>query len=230
MPTTTNFGWTTPADTDLVKDGAAAIRTLGSNIDTSLVDLKGGTTGQYLQKNSGTDLDYVWSNISSGGMTLISETVASSLSSLTLSSIPQTYKDLRLVFSGVNSATGYFATRLNNDSGANYNYVGTVDGAQATQTGNTNLDNDRFCYNARNSNANQPAKGVYNIYNYASTTKLKNYDIVTSSYDGSQFRHINATGLYNSTSAITSIDIFLDAGSGTFSNATNTSIRLFGIS
>jgi hypothetical protein len=60
MPTTTNFGWTTPADTDLVKDGAAAIRTLAGNIDTSLVDLKGGTTGQVLAKNSATDLDYIW--------------------------------------------------------------------------------------------------------------------------------------------------------------------------
>ena len=36
MPTTTNYGWTTPADTDLVKDGAAAIRTLGSGADTSV--------------------------------------------------------------------------------------------------------------------------------------------------------------------------------------------------
>jgi hypothetical protein len=60
MPTTTNFGWTTPADTDLVKDGAAAIRTLAGNIDTSLVDLKGGTSGQVLSKNSNTDLDFAW--------------------------------------------------------------------------------------------------------------------------------------------------------------------------
>lgn len=60
MPTTSNFGWTTPADTDLVKDGAAAIRTLGNGIDTSLVDLKGGTSGQYLVKNSNTDLDFTW--------------------------------------------------------------------------------------------------------------------------------------------------------------------------
>jgi hypothetical protein len=60
MPTTSNFGWTTPADTDLVKDGAAAIRTLGNGIDTSLVDLKGGTTGQILSKTSNTDLDFTW--------------------------------------------------------------------------------------------------------------------------------------------------------------------------
>jgi hypothetical protein len=61
MPTTSNFGWTTPADTDLVKDGAAAIRTLGNGIDTSFLDLKGGTTGQVLAKNSNTDLDFTWS-------------------------------------------------------------------------------------------------------------------------------------------------------------------------
>jgi len=60
MPTTSNFGWTTPADTDYVKDGALAIRTLGNGIDTSLVDLKGGTSGQYLVKNSNTDLDFTW--------------------------------------------------------------------------------------------------------------------------------------------------------------------------
>ena len=60
MATTTNFGWDTPDDTDLVKDGALAIRTLGSSIDTSFVDLKGGTTGQVLSKASNTDLDYTW--------------------------------------------------------------------------------------------------------------------------------------------------------------------------
>ena len=60
MATTTNFGWETPDDTDLVKDGAAAIRTSLNGVDSSFVDLKGGTTGQVLAKNSGTDLDFVW--------------------------------------------------------------------------------------------------------------------------------------------------------------------------
>jgi hypothetical protein len=61
MPTTTtNFGWTVPADTDLVKDGAAAIRTALGGVDTSMVDLKGGTTGQVLAKASNTDMDFTW--------------------------------------------------------------------------------------------------------------------------------------------------------------------------
>ena len=62
MATTTNFGWETPDDTDLVKDGAAAIRTALGGVDTSFVDLKGGTTGQILTKASNTDMDFTWSS------------------------------------------------------------------------------------------------------------------------------------------------------------------------
>jgi hypothetical protein len=58
--TTTNFGWDIPQSTDLVKDGATAIAALGQDIDTAMVDLKGGTTGQVLAKASGTDLDFTW--------------------------------------------------------------------------------------------------------------------------------------------------------------------------
>jgi hypothetical protein len=44
MATTTNYGWTTPDDTSLVKDGAAAIRTLGSSVDTTTKALNPSTT------------------------------------------------------------------------------------------------------------------------------------------------------------------------------------------
>ena len=80
MPTTTNFGWTTPADTDLVKDGAAAIRTLGNGVDTSFLDLKGGTSGQILAKNSNTDLDFVWIANDQGDITGITTGTDSGLS------------------------------------------------------------------------------------------------------------------------------------------------------
>ena len=58
--TTTNFGWDIPQSTDLVKDGATAIAALGQDIDTSMMDLKGGTTGQVLSKASNTDMDFSW--------------------------------------------------------------------------------------------------------------------------------------------------------------------------
>jgi hypothetical protein len=79
--TTPNFGWVVPTSTDLVKDGATAIETLGDSIDASLVDLKGGTTGQVLKKNSGTDMDFVWGADSAGmtnPMTTTGDTIYSS--------------------------------------------------------------------------------------------------------------------------------------------------------
>ena len=79
--TTPNFGWAVPTSTDLVKDGAVAIETLGDSIDASLVDLKGGTTGQVLKKNSNTDMDFVWSADSAGmtnPMTTTGDTIYSS--------------------------------------------------------------------------------------------------------------------------------------------------------
>jgi hypothetical protein len=57
---TPNFNWPVPTSTDLVKDGATAIEALGDSIDASLLDLKGGTSGQVLSKNSNTDMDFVW--------------------------------------------------------------------------------------------------------------------------------------------------------------------------
>ena len=81
MPNTTNFNWVTPADTDLVKDGAAAIRTLGSSIDTSFVDLKGGTTGQVLSKATNTDLDYTWITPNVGDITEVQAGVGISIAS-----------------------------------------------------------------------------------------------------------------------------------------------------
>ena len=95
MPTTTNYGWTTPADTDLVKDGASAIRTLGSSIDStlktqidaqipdSLLTTKGdliaatgastparlavGTNGQFLSADSTAATGLAW--VAGGGST-----------------------------------------------------------------------------------------------------------------------------------------------------------------
>ena len=71
MPTTSNFGWTTPADTDLVKDGALAIRTLGNGIDTSMAQLKGGTAGQVLSKTNGTDMAFTWTTPQVGDITAV---------------------------------------------------------------------------------------------------------------------------------------------------------------
>ena len=79
--TTPNFGWPVPTSSDLVKNGATAIEGLGDAIDASLLDLKGGTTGQVLKKATNTDMDFVWSADSAGmtnPMTTTGDTIYSS--------------------------------------------------------------------------------------------------------------------------------------------------------
>jgi len=147
MATTTNYGWTTPDDTALVKDGAAAIRTLGSSVDTTTKALNPSTTlgdieyrsstantntrlgigssGQVLAVSAGVP---AWTTVASGGMTLISTTTLTG-ASVTLSSIPQTYVDLKLVWR---------------------NYKATVSGSQPIMSVNADTTANRH-YRARNS-------------------------------------------------------------------------------
>jgi hypothetical protein len=263
MATTTNYSWTTPDDTALVKDGAAAIRTLGSSVDTTVKNLNPettlgdiayrsstanvktrlalGTAGQVLAVNSGATAPE-WVTASSGGMTLISETVASAITSLSLSSIPQTYKQLVLIFSGItHSGSGTdFDLRLNNNSSAVYvnKFMTLLDGSSnnaATASG-TSLVSNNTSYSLFGSSNNSAGlqrgnTGVLTIDNYASTTKLKTiYGNWAGGSSTSFYQVPQYLGLFNSTSAITSLDIFRVSGTATFSNSTDTSIRLYGVS
>ncbi len=68
---TPNFNWPVPTSTDLVRDGATAIEALGDSIDASLLDLKGGTTGQILSKATNADMDFTWITNDQGDITAV---------------------------------------------------------------------------------------------------------------------------------------------------------------
>ena len=70
-----------PTNTDLVSQLPADFEVFGQAVDTSLADLKGGTTGQVLKKNTNTDMDFVWATDASGmtnPMTTTGDTIYSS--------------------------------------------------------------------------------------------------------------------------------------------------------
>jgi len=78
---TSNFNWQMPTNTDLVSQLPADFEVFGQAVDTSLADLKGGTTGQVLKKNTNTDMDFVWSSDATGmtnPMTTTGDTIYSS--------------------------------------------------------------------------------------------------------------------------------------------------------
>lgn len=71
---TSNFGWQMPTSTDLVTDLPADFEVFGQAVDTSMADLKGGTSGQILSKASNTDMDFTWITNDVGDITNIAVT------------------------------------------------------------------------------------------------------------------------------------------------------------
>jgi hypothetical protein len=67
---TSNFGWQMPTATDLVTDLPADFEVFGQAVDTSLAELKGGTTAQVLAKTSATDMDFTWTTLPPSGKIL----------------------------------------------------------------------------------------------------------------------------------------------------------------
>ncbi len=223
MPTTTNFGWTTPADTDLVKDGASAIRTLGSNIDTSLVDLKGGTSGQYLTKNSNTDLDYAWVTLSAGGMTLISTTTLTG-SSVTLSTIPSGYNSLELRILNFLPATDAAECRMRINGDTN---LRTSWGIGSDATDETFVVFNYVKISSANDNSVASGLSIVRIPDYASTNRFKTGEAVGVNVNQTTTTNFNCNFTrfyYNQLGAITSLDLFPSSG-----NFTSGTALLYGV-
>jgi len=177
-----------------------------------------------------------------GGMTLIQETTASGLSSLSFSSIPSTYKHLLLTWQGIyHSTTGtIFNVRFNNNSGTVYAYrTNYSENTSFTETSSniaTQLMNSGsqapFGRDTTQTDLNLRGFGSIFIENYASSSKLKSTQGMWSfNWTGTaSVKIFNYLGIFNDTTAITSVDIVRTSGSGTLENMANTSIRLYGIS
>jgi hypothetical protein len=245
MATTTNYGWSTPDDTALVSQGAAAIRTLGSSADTTVKALSPGTTagdvdyytsstakarlgigttGQVLSVSGGVP---AWATISSGGMTLISTTTMSG-ASITLSSIPATYNDLRVIIQNYLPATDAMSLsiRFNGDSGAN-RYRGNL---QYSDAGADAVSFDATSFNSMirsGDNGTSQCLADFTVPNYANTTTWKmiyGVSVTTNATTTTQFNHTTFRSVYNQTPAISSVTLFPGAG-----NFTSGTVLLYGV-
>ena len=210
--TTTNFGWDIPQSTDLVKDGATAIAALGQDIDTALVDLKGGTSGQVLAKASGTDLDFSWvAPAASGGMTLLSTTTLTGAST-TISSISQSYKALLVYIYGVTNATADNSFFVHPNSVTNTAYTtGTINGTANNSAASNGIP---LYWNGNPDRTSSNNASTLWIYNYASSTNYKNHT-VNSVYEksGSVIEYNSFGGGLITNTAITALKFISSGGS-----------------
>ena len=125
MATTTNYSWTTPDDTSLVKDGASAIRALGTAIDTSMNTALG---------------------TKKAGMVLLNTTSFSGVASISLpaDTFTSTYDNYKIIGRFSNATTGTVSARMraagSDNTTSNYtrktifNYDTTVGAESATTT------------------------------------------------------------------------------------------------
>jgi hypothetical protein len=153
-----------------------------------------------------------WATPSAGGMTLISTTTLSG-SSVTLSSIPATYKDLRLVIRDyLPSTDGQFMDmRWNADTGTRYNLQDYISFANVTQGFGLNRLN--VC--SQNDNAVAEGLSITTIYDYANTVTWKmaqNYAVGVNSTTTTSGQYNGGILTYNQTAAISSITLLVTAG------------------
>ena len=221
--TTPNFGWTVPTSSDLVKNGATAIETLGDAIDASLVDLKGGTTGQVLSKATNTDMDFTWTTASSGGgMTLLSTTTLTGAATITISSISQSYKNLYILITGLTVTAGAYTLKLR-PGASNANNYSNISGATVASSNPDYISPG----NAGHSASSAVNDYALTIYNYTDTAARKPFHLVGIAKMTSQVEPlgVSALGATNVTAAISSFELNNDSG-GNFTAGT---VKIYGV-
>ena len=151
-----------------------------------------------------------------------SQTLTSTQSSISFSSINGGYTDLVLIFDGLGTtgSTNDIGLRLNGDTGTNYSNtliygLGSVAGSGR----HTGLNFFRGWYLSSTAQTNC----IFNIMDYANTTTFKTV-IGRSNISNAEVNA--AVGLYRSTSAITSLSLTPQGGSSFTSGST---FKLYGI-
>jgi len=239
MATTTNYGWSTPDDTSLVKDGAAAIRTLGSSVDTTTKALNPsttlgdieyrsatantntrlgiGSTGNILTVSGGVP---VWSAPAGGGGITSLATGSLTGTAVNLTSISQAYSNLVLVLRDWYPAADAegISLRINSVSSGSFYYGAVIHSVSATvaNTGPQNAisinNGDRNPKNEDNNNA-----AIFTFYDYtnATTAKLLDANFVYKTSTTNQQAACNGGFAHNPTTpvAITELNI-LCTGTG----------------
>jgi hypothetical protein len=191
MPNTTNYSFPTPADTDLVKNGADAIRDLGDAVDTAMNTALG---------------------TKKAGMVLLNTTSFSAVASQSINDVfSTTYDSYRIVFPRIVPATGNPELNLRlrvsgTDSSTEY-YYGGLAGSSSADTIFYRKGNNVTSLGLSLLGSNYTFGSVVDIHypNVAGRT-IFNYSI--SGDNGSSYMGGAGSGFHNVATAYTGFTIF----------------------
>ena len=186
-----------------------------------------GTNGQTLVADSSTATGLKWATATSGGMTSIASGSLSG-TSVTLSSIAGTYKNLQLVLRNFTFSNTQNNIKITANSITSYTYQYLYSSTVNTVLNGYDVANAQI-YLAANSilQATTTPTAIFNLFDYADTTcyKLFNSVIQATRHDNSTQAVAQNIGAVNATAAITSLTIATNGNN--FSTGTYT---LYGVS
>jgi len=201
MATTSNYGWTTPDDSSLVKDGASAIRTLGSAIDTSLNTALG---------------------TKKAGLVLLNTTSFSGVSSVSLpaDTFSSTYTNYAIKgFANVSSAgtIGLMRLRASGADNTTSNYFSATLGLGSNgNASNTNAQASTSFTLQRFVSSNTNASFEFDIFNPKASAKTNFNGTGTGTNSaGSEYVTCALGGIFDATTSFDSLTIFPTAGTFT---------------
>ena len=154
---------------------------------------------------------------------IASTTLGSAQSSITFNSIPATYTDIRLVFTGTGSG-GNCLIRFNSDSGTNYSYT-AISGNGTSAASDRGTGNGAIILSTQQGVGTVPTMRTCDIFSYAGSTYKTCLNNETSDENGSG-AVVRSVGLWRNTAAITSI-LITTGNANTY--ATGTTATLYGI-
>lgn len=193
MATTTNYSWTTPDNTAYVKDGASAIRTLGSSVDTTLFTALGGAYP---------------------GLRLIKkQTIGAAVASVTVTgAFSAAYENYKIVISGgTPSASAFTRLTLGSTATGYYSgYVGATFASVVQLAGDNNANFFGFASYADNNFGHNCNVDLFNPF--ATRRTLMNSSVITST------NSLSGQGQLADNTSYTAFTI--TASSGTFTGGT----------
>lgn len=155
---------------------------------------------------------------------IFTNTLSSDTSSVTFSSIPQTYTDLFFVMNGSDTGNVQIAVRFNGDSSSNYSMQAlTGNGTTAYTTNSTNANLIQFGWDAYLT-PTYSYNAIINVQNYSNSTTFKT---VLGRANNAGTGVTETVALWRSTSAITSMTLLQSYGTDLFK--TGSTFTLYGI-
>lgn len=154
---------------------------------------------------------------------ITSNTLTSNTTTVSFTSLPTSYVDLRLVIEGQATASSYYAfMRFNNDSSSTYRAVWIY--ADSSGRGSSGAGDNKFQIGAQGSywDNNSNSLAVIDILDYRGSTK--NRSMLCRFNKAGTYVDLMAGQLYN-TSTVTSIQVTMNVGQF----ASGTTMNLYGI-